>query len=178
MEHLGAREFLPFSRGALPGVELRSTGRSELFVTFSNESVVTKAALISTIIDRDLRRTFALRGADAPQASIPPHKSYGGEGGVYHQALIPTIAGITGPNTLFKPQYALDELLDVKLMRRQAMAFGDMVLDLDDIPRELIAGADTMYRLLRGGPATAAESRGAFYCELLPVSSVRPSSGR
>ena len=110
-----------------------------------------------------------MRGADAPAADIPPHKSYGGEGGVYHQALIPTVAGITGPNTLFKPQFALDELLDVRLMRRQAMAFGDIVLDLDDVPRELIAGADTLYRLLRGGPATAAARDGAFYCDLLPA---------
>jgi len=181
LEHLGAREYLTKPRGDGPGVELEATGRSEMFVTFSNESPVTKAALISRIVARDLRRTWALRGADAPytDGELPPHRSYGGEGGVYHQALIPTIAGITGPNTLFKPTFSLDELLDVSLMRRQAMAFGDIVLTLDDVPRELIAGADTAYREARASvlpllppipppPSTTATAAAPppFFCDI------------
>ena len=88
---------------------------------------------------------------------------------MYHQALIPTIAGITGPNTLFKPTFSLDELLDVELMRRQAMAFGDIILTLDDVPRELIAGADTAYRAGTGrSPALAAPAAGPtpFLCDI------------
>jgi hypothetical protein len=169
LEHFGAQEFLAFPRGGgKPGVELRATGKSELFVTFSSESPVTKAALISAIIGRDLRRTWALRGADAPQAGIPPHRSYGGEGGLYHVGLLPTIASITGPNTLFKPQFAMDDLIDFDLMRAQAMAFGDIVLALDDVPREAIAGVDTLYRVAASATTTPPPSARlpALFCNI------------
>lgn len=61
---------------------------------------------------------------------------------------MPTIAAITGPWTLFNPAFGM-ELVDVDLMRRQALAFGDIVLAVDDVPREVIAGADNAYRLGR-----------------------------
>lgn len=62
---------------------------------------------------------------------------------------IPTVAAITGPTTLFKPAFGQEELLDVELMRRQTMAFGDVVLGLIDVPKAAIAGADTAYRIGR-----------------------------
>jgi hypothetical protein len=175
LEHLGALEYLAAPRANRPGVELRYTGKSEPFVTFSNESHVTKQALISSIVRRDLRRTWALRGADAPAATFPPHHSYGGEGGIYHLALLPTVAAITGPNTLFKPNYSLDDLLDVHLMRRQSMAFGDVALSLAKVPRKAIAGADLLYR--RAHPATGNSSRAKttpFYCDLYAAAAGRP----
>jgi hypothetical protein len=155
LEHLGAKEFLRVPRRGRPGFELRSTGLSEPFVTFSHESPVSLQALMGSVIERDLRRTWILRGADAPQAGFPPHRSYGGEGGAYHGALLPTLAGITGPNTLYNPAFGLDELVDFRLMREQTMTFGDVVFKLQGLPRELIAGADTVYRAgrrLGGGP--------------------------
>ena len=150
LEHLGAREFWRFPRKNGPGFELRATGRSEPFVTFSHESPASVTALSSSIIERDLRRTWLLRGADAPQLGFPPHRSYGGEGGAYHGELLPTLAGITGSNTLYNPAFGLDELIDFELMRRQTMAFGDTALKLQRLPREVIAGADTVYRAGRG----------------------------
>jgi hypothetical protein len=146
LEHLGAKEFLRVPRRKGPGFELRSTGQSEPFVTFSHESPVSLQALLSSIRERDLRRTWILRGADAPTLGFPPHRSYGGEGGAYHGELLPTLAGITGPNTLYNPAFGLDELVDFELMRRQTMAFGDTALKLQGLPREVIAGADTVYR--------------------------------
>jgi hypothetical protein len=77
---------------------------------------------------------------------LPPHRSYGGEGGPYREHLVPTVAAITGSWTLFDPAFGLDELVDVDLMRRQTLAFGDLVLAVDDVPREVIAGADSFYR--------------------------------
>lgn len=152
LEHLGAREFVATPRPApLPGRQLEATGESELFAVFVHESPVTLQAVTRAVIDRDLRRTFILRGADAPAARFPPHASYGGEGGPYHQHLIPTVAAITGPATLFMPAFTQDELLDVELMRRQTMAFGDIILELQGLPREVIAGADTAYRIGRDG---------------------------
>jgi hypothetical protein len=152
LEHLGAREFLRFPRRSASGWELRSTGKSEPFVTFSHESPVSLEALLSSVRERDIRRTWILRGADAPQLGFPPHRSYGGEGGAYHGELIPTLAGITGPWTLYNPAFGLDELIDFELMRRQTMTFGDVVLKLQGMPRQVIAGADTVYRAGRDGP--------------------------
>jgi hypothetical protein len=149
LEHLGAKEFLRVPRAGKPGFELRATGQSEPFVTFSHESPVSLQALLRSVIERDARRTWILRGADAPQVGFPPHRSYGGEGGAYHGELLPTLAGITGPNTLYNPAFGLDELVDFKLMRRQTMVFGDTVLKLQDLPRELIAGAESVYRVGR-----------------------------
>ena len=146
LEHLGAKEFVRVPRRNKPGFELRATGLSEPFVTFSHESPVSLQALLTSVRERDLRRTWILRGADAPQIGFPPHRSYGGEGGAYHQALVPTLAGITGPNTLYNPAFGMDALIDFELMRRQTMAFGDTVLKLQGIPRQVIAGADTLYR--------------------------------
>jgi len=149
LEHLGAKEFLRFPRKNKPGFELRSTGKSEQFVTFSHESPVSLQALLTSVRERDLRRTWILRGADAPQLGFPPHRSYGGEGGAYHGELLPTLAGITGPNTLYNPAFGMDRLIDFELMRRQTLAFGDTVLKLQGLPREVIAGADTLYRMAR-----------------------------
>jgi hypothetical protein len=146
LEHLGAQEFLRVPRKKGPGFELRFTGRSEPFVTFSHESPVSLQALLGSVRERDIRRTWILRGADAPQLGFPPHRSYGGEGGAYHGELLPTLAGITGPNTLYNPAFGMDELVDFELMRRQTLAFGDTVLKLQGLPREVIAGADTVYR--------------------------------
>jgi hypothetical protein len=149
LEHLGAMEYLPDPRVDRPGDELRPTGRTELFATFVNESPALLQALASSVVRRDLRRTFILRGADAPQVGFPPHRSYGGEGGPYRVHIIPTVAGITGPSTLFDPAFHMEQI-DFDLMRRQTLAFGDVVLQVDDLPREVIAGADTLYRAGRG----------------------------
>ena len=147
IEHLGAREFaaVPRSDGG-PGRQLVATGQSELFITFSMESPVVVEALIERVVAHDLRRTFVLRGADAPRVGFPPHRSFGGEGGPYREYLVPTAAGITGPWTLYNPSFSLDELVDFDLMRRQTLAFGDLVLSVDDVPREVLAGADNVYR--------------------------------
>jgi hypothetical protein len=147
LEHLGAREFQAVPRGGgLPGRTLAPTGRSELFATFTIESPVLVSNLIGQVVGHDLRRTFVLRGADAPQLGFPPHRSYGGEGGPYRQHLVPTVAAITGPWTLFNPAFGMDELIDFNLMHEQALAFADLVLAVDDVPRQVIAGADTAYR--------------------------------
>jgi hypothetical protein len=108
LEHLGAEEFVavPRAGGPRPGRRLSASGQSELFATFTIESPVLAASLIDQIVRHDLRRTFVLRGADAPAVAFPPHRSYGGEGGPYREHLVPTVAAITGPWTLFDPASA------------------------------------------------------------------------
>jgi hypothetical protein len=149
LEHLGAREYEAVARTDGPGRVLEETEQSEMFAIFSMESPVLVANIIDQVNKHDLRRSFVLRGADAPQAGFPPHRSFGGEGGPYREQIVPTIAAITGPWTLFDPEFTLEELVDVDLMRRQALAFGDVVLAVDDVPREVLAGADNAYRLGR-----------------------------
>lgn len=151
LEHLGAREFeaVPRDDGG-PGRMLRPSGHSELLATFVSESPALVTSVLEQIVAHDLQRAFVLRGADEPGLRFPPHRSFGGEGGPYREAIIPTVAAITGSWNLFSPAFDTDEILDIELMRRQTMAYGDLVLAVDDIPREILAGADPAYRLGRG----------------------------
>ena len=145
LEHLGAKEYVARARSDGPGRRLEQSGQSEMFAIFSMESPLLVSTLIKQVVAHDLRRSWVLRGADAPQAGFPPHRSFGGEGGPYREQIVPTIAAITGPWTLFDPAFGM-ELVDFELMRRQTLAFVDVVLAVDDAPRAVIAGADTAYR--------------------------------
>lgn len=150
IEHLGAREFVPVARtDGGPGRRLVPTGKPEMLASFVSESPVLALNLIDRVVQRELPFTLVLRGADAPQLRFPPHRSFGGEGGPYREHLIPTVAAITGPWTLFNPAFGLDELVDPALMRRQAMVFGDVILANSWVPREILAGLDPIYRLGR-----------------------------
>jgi hypothetical protein len=150
LEHLGAREFEAVPRhDGRPGRMLQASGQSEMLANFVSESPVLVASVIEQIVAHDLQRSFVLRGADEPGVRFPPHRSYGGEGGPYRDAIIPTVAAITGSWNLFSPAFDTDEILDIELMRRQTLAYGDLVLAVDDVPREVLAGADPAYRLGR-----------------------------
>jgi hypothetical protein len=148
LEHLGAREYEAVPRPALPGRYLRQTGRNELNTLFVGESPLLVQSVIDAVVQRDIRRTFVMRGADAPGATIPPHNSYGGEGGAYQQHLIPTIALVTGPWTLYNPSFGM-EAVDGDLMRQQTLLFADLLHRLADQPKELIGGGYLGYRAAR-----------------------------
>jgi hypothetical protein len=187
LEHLGAREWTAAPRtdgGA--GRQLVRTGADEMFAVFVPESPALISTVVNRVVGHDLRRTMVLRGADAPQAGFPPHRSFGGEGGPYRERIVPTIAAITGPWTLFDPGYDLDELVDPALMRRQTIAFTDIIHDVERLPRTVIAGADTAYRLGRDvtgaatnavegllPPGTPSAAVGRYYCALGELSALR-----
>jgi hypothetical protein len=163
LEHLGAREYEAVARPALPGRYLRPTGRNELNTLFVGESPYLVQQVIRGVVDRDIQRTFVMRGADAPGATIPPHNSYGGEGGAYQQHLIPTIALVTGPWTLYNPSFGM-EAIDGDLMRQQTLLFADLIHALAGQPRELLGGGYLGYRaardvLCQSGLATLGLSR-------------------
>ncbi len=188
LEHLGAREWaaVPRTDGGA-GRQLVATGADEMLAVFVPESPALLTSVLGRVVGHDLRRTLVLRGADAPQAGFPPHRSFGGEGGPYRERIVPTIAAITGPWTLFDPGYDLDQLVDPELMREQTVAFVDIVHDVEALPRTVIAGADTAYRLGRDvsdatssavtgllppGTATpSAPAAGSTYCALLDLTS-------
>jgi hypothetical protein len=140
MEHLGAREYAALPRVGGPGRVLAPTGLSETTAIFIGESPVLVEQVARAVIAHDLQRTIALRGADLPGLHLPPHHSFGGEGTPYHNHLLPTVALVTGPWTLYNPAFGM-EAIDGALLRNQSLTFTDLIHSVAAIPREALAGA-------------------------------------
>ncbi|RAS70403.1 hypothetical protein C8D87_101703 [Lentzea atacamensis] len=133
LEHLGTREFLP-SAGSL-----RPTGAAELSGWFAGSPVLARTAA-TALAGRQVDRTFVLPGIDVPvPGRAPPQCSFGGIGTHFHSHLVPAMAMISGPWTLWAPSFGA-EAVDHERMRRQTLAAGDAVLALGPVPREQIAG--------------------------------------
>jgi hypothetical protein len=133
LEHLGTREFLP-SAGSL-----RPTGASELAGWFAGSPVLARAAA-TALAGRAVDRTFVLPGSDVPvPGRAPPQCSFGGIGTHFHSHLIPTMAMISGPWTLWAPSFGA-AAVDHERMRSQVLAAGDALLALGGVPRDQIAG--------------------------------------
>ena len=163
LEHLGAREILL----AGPDNRLEVTGAGELFVwSAPDESPVLVEASVDAAQRRGLGRTAVLRGLGAPSADrVPSICSQGGLGTVFHGLLIPTIAGISGPWSLWAPAFG-EDAIDFDRMRDQTLAFGDIALQLDDVSRREIAGAYLTARQRRAA--------GTPTCDLTPPPAVAP----
>jgi hypothetical protein len=166
IEHLGAREYGAFPRtDGGPGRVLRQTGRSEPSTMFSGESPALIDAVAGTVMARDVRRTYLMRGSDVPAPKIPVHNSFGGEGTEYQQHLIPTISLVTGPWTLYNPAFGM-EAIDGALMRKQSLVFSDLIQQLAGTPAPVLAGAYTGYRGARAGLcASGLATMGFTRCE-------------
>jgi hypothetical protein len=137
IEHLGTREILPGG----PRNTLRLTGNGELFAWFAGPSPALVDTARAAIERRRLDRTALLKGADAPVGDrAPANCSFGGIGTPFHNRLIPTMAVISGPWSLWAPVFG-ERAIDFARMRRQLLAVGDTLLSLDDVSREEIAGA-------------------------------------
>ena len=151
IEHLGAREYaaVPRTDGG-PGRVLKQTGRSEPSTMFAGESPALINAIAHSVITRDVRRTYLLRGSDAPAPKIPFHNSFGGEGTEYQQHLLPTISLVTGPWTLYNPAFGM-EAIDGELMRKQSLVFADLIQGLAGTSTQELAGGYPVYRGLRSG---------------------------
>jgi hypothetical protein len=59
--------------------------------------------------------------------------------------LIPTVAYIAAPWTLFNPGYGLEQI-DFDLLRRQTLQFTDLLVQMRGAPQAKIAGKYTQYR--------------------------------
>jgi hypothetical protein len=165
LEHLGAREILPTE----PGGRLEFTGQGEVFAwSAPAESPVLVEASVDAVTRRGLDRTAVIEGVGVPGAQVPSICSQGGLGTNFHGLLIPTIAGISGPWSLWAPSFG-EEAVDVGRMRDQIMAFGDVLLALDDVDRDVIAGDYLDARRQR--------AEGAATCDLTPPPAVAPSAG-
>ena len=152
LEHLGTRELLPSPRTNGPGRELGYSGAVEQSAWFAGNPLLTET-VNQAIKRRAVRRTFVLPGIDRPDpARVPPHCSFGGLGTHYQSHLIPTIATISGPWSLWAPSFGAGAV-DHARMREQVLAAGDSVLALDGVPRERIAGDYLAHRKARAAGA-------------------------
>ena len=85
---------------------------------------------------------------------MPPHCSFGGEGTPYNEHLLPTVADIAAPQSLYDPVFG-PASIDFAIMHRQTLAFTDLVLALGPMSRAAIAGRVLDYRAQRRAGATA-----------------------
>jgi hypothetical protein len=149
LEHLGAKEYAAVPRiDGGPGRVLAPTGKSEVNTIFAGESPALVTEIFHAVAERNLARTYVLRGSDAPAPHVPIHNSFGGEGTAYQQHLIPTIAFVTGPWTLYNPAFGL-EAIDFDLMRTQTLVFADMLHDLGGQPAAVLGGGYPAQRAAR-----------------------------
>ena len=149
LEHLGAKEYaaVPRTDGG-PGRQLQPTGRSEVNTFFTGNSPALVSTITHAVVARNLGRTYILQGSDAPGPHLPVHESFGGEGTAYHQHLIPTIAFVTGPWTLYNPAFGM-EALDFDLMRTQTLIFADMIQSVAGLPTTALGGGYVAERTAR-----------------------------
>ncbi|HEY8584881.1 MAG TPA: hypothetical protein VIL49_18110 [Capillimicrobium sp.] len=154
LEHLGAREYAGVPRPGRPGVELRPTGEPEPLLVPVSDSAALRALVAREVRRQRLDRTAVIVGADAPDPErVPPHCSFGGEGTPYNYHLVPVVAPIAAPRILFSPAFGL-EAIDFRLMRRQTIAFTDVLLAMSRMSRRAIAGnvLDLRERRAAGAP--------------------------
>jgi hypothetical protein len=141
LEHMGAYEYatVPRTDGG-PGSHLVRTGDHELTLVSATQSTALRTAVINAVGRARLDRTVVLTGTDPPDpARTPPNCSFGGEGTAYERVLVPAVGEISGPRELFTPGYGL-ETIDFPFMRRQTVAFTNLVLRLNRMSIPAIAG--------------------------------------
>jgi hypothetical protein len=138
IEHLGTREILPTGQGG--GRHLKFTGRADPALFGAGDSDALRQAAVAATKRRNLPRTAVLKGLGVPNPDqAPPICSMGGLGNAFHPNLVPTLAMISGPWSLYDPMFGR-RAIDFGQMRAQVLAAGDAILALDGLPRAQIAG--------------------------------------
>lgn len=160
LEHLGARRYesVPRPDGG-PGYLRRLTDRDELLLVPVSPSQALEREVRKVIERRKLGPTAMIVGADAPDPErAPRHCSFGGQGTPYNERLLPTVSPIAAPEPLYDGTSGL-EGVDFNLMKRQTMAFTDLVMKMSRMPRKAIAGDVTEMRRERreGMPGCVSE---------------------
>ncbi len=151
VEHLGTKEILPVARtDGGPGRTLAFTGKSEMQAWFVPENhELMQSVAMEVTKRRQLPRTALLTGIDASVADrLPKQCHFGGIGSEAHTRLIPSMAVISGPWSLWAPSFGADAI-DFDLMRTQLLAIGDTTLALQGRTRAEIDGPYTAWRKAR-----------------------------
>ena len=138
IEHLGTREILPTGEGAARHLEFTGLADPALFA--AGDSDVLRQTAVAVTKSRDLPRTSVAKGLGIPNLNqAPPICSMGGLGNAFHPKLVPTLAMISGPWSLYDPVFGR-KAIDFGQMRSQVLAASDAILALDGLPRAQIAG--------------------------------------
>lgn len=169
VEHLGTREVVPVDRPGKPGHRLEFTSGPEFYPWFAPvESPALTTALVSAVAGRGDRATAVLRGIDTPEPGrFPLHCAFGGLANNFHGLLIPSMAGISGPWSMWAPSFG-EAAVDFDRMRLQTLVVGDTILALDDTASALIDGAYPVARL--------AVEAGAPTCDVYRPAAVAPGA--
>ena len=157
VEHLGTREIVPNAAGN----RLRFTGKGEPFLFAAGDSDLLRRTAVKITKRRKLDQTAVLQGLGLPTAGqVPPICNMGGLGTFFQTHLIPTLAMISGPWSLYAPAFR-GSAIDYKRMRSQLLAMGDTVLALDGAPMDQIAGdyPELRERRAQGAPTCPNPSR-------------------
>ena len=101
----------------------------------------------------DMQRTILLQGADAPSEHSPSHCSFGGEGTPYNVHLLPTVASIAAPQSLYDPPFGL-ESIDFAVMHSEMLGYTELLNRLGSMTQEEIAGDVTIERQRRAAGMT------------------------
>ena len=152
IEHLGALEYLDRPRPDGVGRVLQLTGRPEPMIIAETISLPLRSAVQQVVSRYDMRRTLMIRGADVPSVRAPLHCSFGGEGTPFNKRLLPTVAAIAAPQTLYNPAFGI-EGIDFGLMHRQMLAFTELIQRMGEMPQSGIGGPTDAFRALRGAGA-------------------------
>jgi hypothetical protein len=145
--------------GGRPGAVLRQTGQREIQFVAITQSPQLVATVDDIVRTYDMRRTIMLQGADAPGATVPAHCSFGGEGTPYNQHLLPTVAAISAPQSLYNPVFGL-EGIDFNVMRDEMLGYTELLNRLGPMPQQDVAGLVTVDRQRRamGGDPCPSEN--------------------
>src|SRR3954470_2420998 len=160
LEHLGALSYdaVPRSDGG-PGDVLKKNGLREVqFLAITNSQPLVRTAE-DVVRKYDMQRTILLQGADAPGATVPSHCSFGGEGTPYNIHVLPTVAAIAAPQSLYDPPFGLDSI-DFDVMHSEMLGYTELLNRMGTMSQQDIAGAVTLDRQRRaaGGEACPPEN--------------------
>lgn len=154
LEHLGAVAVEPVPRDdGGPGRRLAVTADAEPMLWAVGPSDALQRAVVDAVTRRDLERVVVAPGfGGAVEGQVPRIVSFGGLGTYYHSHLVPTTSIITGPWSLWAPSFGA-AAIDIDRYRAQTLAALDVVLALDDVPRDQIAGGYLADRAARAAGA-------------------------
>jgi hypothetical protein len=153
IEHLGTREILAVPDEDGSGQHLEFSGHGDPFLWAAGNSEALRQAAITSTQQRGLDYTAVLEGAELPvKGRFPEICSFGGIGGPFHSRLIPTLAMISGPWSLWAPSFG-ESAIDFARMRKQLLAAGDAILGLSALPSAPIAGDYPSLRAQRAAGA-------------------------
>lgn len=151
VEHLGTREILAKPRldGGF-GRTLEFSGRAEPQAWFvAEDHLLMQKVAIEAAQRHNLPAVMISTGQDQPvQNRLPKQCDFGGIGNASHKNLIPTMATISGPWSLWAPSFGKDAI-DFNLMRNQLLAIGDSVLALQKHSQAEIEGPYAAWRVAR-----------------------------